>query len=610
MAETDPRLASDFCGMHFATPLVLLSGCVGFGEEYTRVQGFSNRDAGAVCLKGTTGQARLGNPPHRVYETPDGMLNAIGLQNPGVDTVVDELPEVVEAPYEDVSYESKESDTLWKRGQRQTLRMRRGWRKAFGQSPPSRDVRMRALGRYHLSYEAPTRFEALAALFVEADRHIAARTRSLFDGVISGYGLVDGGGDAPDVLGRGPAAPAHEVHEAARGELPQEAARRLGLLVVLAEALDAEALREAHAREPFAPPRQRGLRVLLAQEQARARAEQREQAAQRRAMEAQAIARGAQELGRQNVFKPTKGGVKTALAVPTRRTGTEAVSRKRQSGEPNVYSLEPFRNTPEIKDRATRAQRGMVRAFRSAAVALALLLILCGRYLSLDPPPPVAGPAAMVINPGGGPVLLAGELPGVAVVVSADRFEAGRHALERVEPRPEIFVLDDGFSHLKLGRDLDVLTCPATDPYGGGIHVRGGLVSDPTGGILNNIIALQTAGSAIYCDGIGACEGVCTNRLTSRHHCGSCGNDLADHSVITSFKARRNHPLTEEQKLLNQEFSRLRIVVENTICQLKHFKVLAHQFRHAVDLYDDAFRAVVAIVNPRIKRRVALALAA
>ena len=89
MADTDPRLASDFCGMHLATPLVLLSGCVGFGEEYTRVQGFSNRDAGAVCLKGTTGTARSGNAPHRVYETPAGMLNAIGLQNPGVDRVVD-----------------------------------------------------------------------------------------------------------------------------------------------------------------------------------------------------------------------------------------------------------------------------------------------------------------------------------------------------------------------------------------------------------------------------------------------------------------------------------------------------------------------------------------
>jgi dihydroorotate dehydrogenase (NAD+) catalytic subunit len=70
---------------------VLLSGCVGFGEEYTRIEGFSNRDAGAVVLKGTTLKPRLGNPPHRVYETPAGMLNAIGLQNPGVEHVVAEV---------------------------------------------------------------------------------------------------------------------------------------------------------------------------------------------------------------------------------------------------------------------------------------------------------------------------------------------------------------------------------------------------------------------------------------------------------------------------------------------------------------------------------------
>ncbi len=89
--STDSPLAVDFCGLNFATPLVLLSGCVGFGEEYTRVKGFSNRDAGAVCLKGTTLEPRLGNQPHRVYETPEGMLNAIGLQNPGVSRVVDEI---------------------------------------------------------------------------------------------------------------------------------------------------------------------------------------------------------------------------------------------------------------------------------------------------------------------------------------------------------------------------------------------------------------------------------------------------------------------------------------------------------------------------------------
>jgi len=84
-------LATDFCGMSFATPLVLLSGCVGFGEEYTRVQGFSNRDVGAVCLKGTTLEPRLGNKPHRVCETPLGMLNAIGLQNPGADHVINDI---------------------------------------------------------------------------------------------------------------------------------------------------------------------------------------------------------------------------------------------------------------------------------------------------------------------------------------------------------------------------------------------------------------------------------------------------------------------------------------------------------------------------------------
>ena len=89
--SVDPRLAIEFCGMRFASPLVLLSGCVGFGEEYTRVEGFSNRDVGAVCLKGTTLAPRLGNAPHRVYETASGMLNAIGLQNPGAEVVVREI---------------------------------------------------------------------------------------------------------------------------------------------------------------------------------------------------------------------------------------------------------------------------------------------------------------------------------------------------------------------------------------------------------------------------------------------------------------------------------------------------------------------------------------
>ncbi len=92
MAETpSSKLALQFCGLQLDSPIVLLSGCVGFGEEYTRIEGFSNRDAGAVCLKGTTLNPRLGNAPHRVAETPMGMLNSIGLQNPGARHVVDKI---------------------------------------------------------------------------------------------------------------------------------------------------------------------------------------------------------------------------------------------------------------------------------------------------------------------------------------------------------------------------------------------------------------------------------------------------------------------------------------------------------------------------------------
>src|SRR3990172_10819465 len=87
--KVNKKLAINFCGLDFNTPLVLLSGCVGFGEEYPRVKGFSNTDVGAICLKGTTLEPRLGNEPHRIAETYMGMLNSIGLQNPGARAVVD-----------------------------------------------------------------------------------------------------------------------------------------------------------------------------------------------------------------------------------------------------------------------------------------------------------------------------------------------------------------------------------------------------------------------------------------------------------------------------------------------------------------------------------------
>jgi len=91
MTRMYENLKTSYCGLTLNSPIVLLSGCVGFGEEYTRVDGFSNKDVGAVCLKGTTLEPRLGNIPHRIAETPSGMINSIGLQNPGSRSVIEEI---------------------------------------------------------------------------------------------------------------------------------------------------------------------------------------------------------------------------------------------------------------------------------------------------------------------------------------------------------------------------------------------------------------------------------------------------------------------------------------------------------------------------------------
>ncbi|MEM1178088.1 MAG: tetraacyldisaccharide 4'-kinase [Acidobacteriota bacterium] len=77
------------------------------------------------------------------------------------------------------------------------------------------------------------------------------------------------------------------------------------------------------------------------------------------------------------------------------------------------------------------------------------------------------------------PVLLAGALPGVSVIVCPDRALGGRHALERLDEPPDVFLLDDGFSHLRLARDVDILLFPAEDPFAGGRLPPGGRLREP-----------------------------------------------------------------------------------------------------------------------------------
>ena len=82
-------------------------------------------------------------------------------------------------------------------------------------------------------------------------------------------------------------------------------------------------------------------------------------------------------------------------------------------------------------------------------------------------------------------------------------------------------------------------------------------------------------------------------------------DDMPERSVALPYRASRGHPLTPEQKLHNHEISSIRVVVENTIAALKHFRILTDFFRHAVERYDNIIFAIVGIVNRRLDKRLA-----
>lgn len=87
MADLQVKIA----GVTLKNPVITASGCFGFGREYNEFYPIGK--LGGICLKGTTLEERLGNPPPRIAETPGGMLNSVGLQNPGVDYLIKkELP--------------------------------------------------------------------------------------------------------------------------------------------------------------------------------------------------------------------------------------------------------------------------------------------------------------------------------------------------------------------------------------------------------------------------------------------------------------------------------------------------------------------------------------
>ena len=90
-AEAGDRLRVDLCGIELENPVIPASGTFGYGYEFAEIYDINR--LGTFSFKGTTRQPRFGNPTPRIAECPAGMINAVGLQNPGVEKVIsEELP--------------------------------------------------------------------------------------------------------------------------------------------------------------------------------------------------------------------------------------------------------------------------------------------------------------------------------------------------------------------------------------------------------------------------------------------------------------------------------------------------------------------------------------
>lgn len=91
--QVTPDVSTELCGIRLANPIVPASGTFGFGKEFAEI--YDLNALGGISIKGTTLNPRFGNLTPRIAETPDGMINSVGLQNPGADVVYsEEVPEL------------------------------------------------------------------------------------------------------------------------------------------------------------------------------------------------------------------------------------------------------------------------------------------------------------------------------------------------------------------------------------------------------------------------------------------------------------------------------------------------------------------------------------
>jgi hypothetical protein len=182
----------------------------------------------------------------------------------------------------------------------------------------------------------------------------------------------------------------------------------------------------------------------------------------------------------------------------------------------------------------------------------------------------------------------------------------GRSLREMKEAYPDLFAIIDATEqpvetpqdreeeHLHYSGKRRRSTCKSSLIVNERGRIRAITPSAP--GRTHDLTQIRQAG---VLDDIPSCVGVVTDAAYDGLY-----KDLPDHSVATAHKAQRNHPLEQAHKDINRELSSLRVIVENVICQLKHFRILAERFRHDVKLvHSDVFAVIAALINRRTQRR-------
>ncbi|MGB0680800.1 MAG: cation:proton antiporter, partial [Polyangiales bacterium] len=166
--------------------------------------------------------------------TLDGLVQRI-------DQRVMNVPERLRAPFEPESYLPRQDGSWWAGLARARLRARRRLRRLWGMGEPMRAVDVRVLARFHLSGRVPAELEGLASLLVQADNHLAARTRSIFSGIVRRYdALIARRTRPPEVAPQQEEAPAELEAQLLQLRQDTEAELQLALCEVQSIATDAQ----------------------------------------------------------------------------------------------------------------------------------------------------------------------------------------------------------------------------------------------------------------------------------------------------------------------------------------------------------------------------------